>query len=174
MAEPFISGYALQWGQPATIAGLWVERFARGSFDKSLHDNPDVAALWSHDSTRPLGRVGNGTLILKPDSVGLWYALTPNPESPAGQEALATVARADVGQVSVGFTSIVEEWKDADALPSRLITEARLHEISLVLWAAYGDTTSASVSRAANNSAAALRRIAVRQAEAAHRLRGIR
>ncbi|MER9032419.1 HK97 family phage prohead protease [Mesorhizobium sp. M0674] len=174
MAEPFISGYALQWQQPATIAGLFVERFARGSFDRSLRDNPDVAALWSHDSSRPLGRVGNGTLTLKPDSIGLWYALTPNPDSPSGQEALASVGRADVGQVSVGFSSVIEEWTDADALPSRLITEARLHEISLVLWAAYGDATSASLSRAADNSAAALRRIALRKAEDAMRLRGIR
>lgn len=172
MGEPFISGYAIQWGQAATISGLFVERFARGSFDKSLRDNPDVAALWSHDSSRPLGRVGNGSLTLKPDSIGLWYALTPNPESPSGQEALATVGRADVGQVSVGFSSVVEEWTDADALPSRLITEARLHEISLVLWGAYGDTTSAAVSRASTNAAAATERIR-RRAEAAHRLRGI-
>jgi HK97 family phage prohead protease len=171
MAEPFISGYAIQWGQPATIAGLFVERFARGAFDKSLRDNPDVAALWSHDASRPLGRVGNGTLTLKPDSVGLWYALAPNPESPNGQEALASVGRADVGQVSVGFYSEVEEWDDTHDMPHRLVTQARLQEISLVLWGAYGDTTSASVgnARASHNAAAALRR----KAEAAHRLRGI-
>ncbi|MER9390011.1 HK97 family phage prohead protease [Mesorhizobium sp. M0435] len=40
------------------MAGLFVEQFARGSFDKSLLHNPDVAALWSHDSSRPLGCVG--------------------------------------------------------------------------------------------------------------------
>ncbi|WP_192358496.1 HK97 family phage prohead protease [Mesorhizobium mediterraneum] len=170
MAEPFISGYALQWGQPAVIAGAFQERFARGSFDKSLRDHPDVAALWSHDSSRPLGRVGNGTLELRPDAVGLWYSLTPNPDSPAGAEALATVGAGTVGEVSVGFGSLIEEWDDTAELPRRLITEARLYEISLVLWGAYGDTTSASLSRASANAAAALRR----KAEAAHRLRGIR
>lgn len=173
MDEPFISGYAIQWNQPATIAGMFVERFDRGSFDKSLRDYPDVAALWAHDSSRPLGRVSNGTLELRSDAVGLFYSLTPNPESPNGQEALATVGRADVGQVSVGFSAVVEEWTDVDALPSRLITEARLHEISLVLWGAYGDKTSASLTRAEHNASAATERIR-RRAEAAQRLRGIR
>ncbi|TPL39234.1 HK97 family phage prohead protease [Mesorhizobium sp. B2-4-8] len=170
MAEPFISGYALQWGQPATIAGLFVERFARGAFDKSLRDFPDVCALWSHDESRPLGRVGNGSLELRPDAVGLWYNLTPNPDSPNGQEALASVGREDVGQVSVGFWSEIEEWDDRQDMPQRLITQARLSEISLVLHGAYGDATSASLSRATTNAAAAVRR----KAEAAHRLRGIR
>lgn len=170
MAEPFISGYAIQWNQPAVIAGAFEERFSRGSFDKSLRDYPDVVALWSHASDKPLARVSNDSLILKPDSIGLWYSLTPNPGSPNGQEALATVGRADVGQVSVGFHSVVEEWSDTGDLPSRLITEARLIEISLVVWGAYGDATSASLSRASDNAAAASRR----RAEAAHRLRGIR
>ncbi|MER8783363.1 HK97 family phage prohead protease [Mesorhizobium sp. M1006] len=169
MAEPFISGYAIQWNQPAVIAGVFEERFARGSFDKSLRDHPDVAALWSHDISRPLGRVSNGTLTLKPDAIGLWYSLTPNPDSPAGAEALATVGREDVGQVSVSFSPWVEEWDDTAELPRRLITEARSYEISLVLWGAYGDATSASLSRASSNAAAALRR----KAEAAQRLRGI-
>ncbi|WP_192359505.1 HK97 family phage prohead protease [Mesorhizobium mediterraneum] len=170
MAEPFISGYAIQWNQPATIAGLWVERFARGAFDRSLRQYPDVACLWSHDESRPLGRASNGTLTLKSDAIGLWYSLTPNPDSPNGQEALATVGREDVGQVSVGFWSEIEEWDDRQDMPQRLITQARLSEISLVLWGAYGDTTSAALSRASTNAAAALRR----KAEEAHRLRGIR
>jgi HK97 family phage prohead protease len=162
-----ITGYAIQWNRPAIIAGAFEERFARGAFDKSLRDNPDVVALWAHDSSRPLGRVSNGTLELRADSVGLSYALTPNPDAPMGQEALATVGRADVGQVSVGFSSLVEEWDDNGDLPKRLITEARLHEISLVVWGAYGDDTSASVARA--NAANAARR----RAEAAMRKRGL-
>ena len=162
-----ITGYAIQWNRPTVIAGVFEERFARGAFDKSLRDYPDVLALWSHDSSRPLGRVGNGTLELRADSIGLWYSLAPNPEAPMGQEALATVGRADLGQVSVGFSPLVEEWDDNGDLPKRLITEARLIEISLVVWGAYGADTSASLAR--SNSANASRR----RAEAAMRKRGI-
>ncbi len=163
-----ISGYALQWNRPAVIAGAFEERFARGAFDKSLRDNPDVVALWSHDSSRPLGRVGNGTLTLRPDNVGLWYSLIPNPDAPMGKEALAAVGRADVGQVSVGFSSLMEEWDDTHDLPRRLITEARLLEISLVIWGAYGDDTSAVIARSTNGTNAR-RRIATRQAMMAAR-----
>jgi HK97 family phage prohead protease len=162
-----VSGYAIQWNRPAVIAGAFEERFARGAFDKSLRDNPDVVALWSHDSSKPLGRVSNGTLRLRADSVGLSYVLTPNPDAPMGQEALATVGRSDLGEVSVGFSPLVEEWDDSGDLPKRLITEARLHEISLVVWGAYGKDTSASL--ASTNAANAARR----RAEAAMRKRGL-
>jgi len=165
-----ISGYAIQWGQPAIIAGAFEERFARGAFDGSLREYPDVAALWAHDASKPLARVGNGTLQLRSDNVGLWYSLTPNAESPMGQEAVAMVGSDTVNEVSVGFSSLVEEWDDRYDLPRRLITEARLYEISLVLWGAYGKATNASLS--VDNAAAARRRVAAK-AEAAMRLRGL-
>lgn len=172
MAEPFISGYALQWMQPANIGGAFIERFAKGAFDKSLRENPGVACLWAHDTSRPLGSVSNGTLTLKPDSIGLWYSVTPNPESPNGQEALATVGRGDVGEVSVGFWSEIEQWDDSGDMPQRLITQAGLIEISLVLWGAYGKATSASLTRSDN--AANARRRTIEKMERDQRLRGIR
>ncbi|MCS3503427.1 HK97 family phage prohead protease [Bradyrhizobium japonicum USDA 38] len=163
-----ISGWALQWGQPAIIAGAFEERFARGAFDKHLAQNPDVAALWAHDPSRPLGRVSNGLLKLRSDAIGLHFLLEPDPAAPLGQEALATVGNGTVTEVSVSFTPVVEEWTDDGDIPKRLITEARLYEISLVLWGAYGKATSAQISRASSNKSAARRRI-----EEAQRRRGI-
>ncbi len=160
-----ISGYAITWNQPAVIAGLFEERFARGAFNQSLLDNPDVAILWGHDTTRPLGRVANKSLTLRSDNIGLYYSLTPNERSPLGQEALATVEAGTVNQVSVGFSAIEEEWDDKGDMPRRLVTRARLYEISLVLWGAYGDATSAAV--VGRSSPAA-------RAETAMRARGIK
>ncbi|MBH5371477.1 HK97 family phage prohead protease [Bradyrhizobium glycinis] len=167
MAET-ISGFAISWNRPAIIAGLFEERFARGAFDRHLAQNPDVAALWSHDPSRPLGRISNGTLKLRSTDAGLFYWLEPDPRAPLGQEALATVANGTVNEVSVSFTPVVEQWDDSSELPKRLITEAKLYEISLVLWGAYGKDTSAQISRASSNSEAALRRI-----REAQRKRGI-
>ncbi|BBD37005.1 peptidase [Aminobacter sp. Y103A] len=164
-----ITGFAIQWNQPAIISGLFEERFAPGAFDDSLTQYPDVAALWSHDASRPLGRVSNGTLQLRSTRAGLWYSLTPNPDSPLGKEATAAVGSNLVNQVSVGFSADIEEWEDTGNLPKRTITRARLYEISIVLWGAYGEATSASLRNADN----AARRIRAK-AEAAHRLRGIR
>lgn len=166
MADPVISGFAIQWNQPALIAGAFEERFARGAFDKSLREHPDVAALWAHDPSRPLGRVGNGSLKLRSNSIGLWFELTPNVNAPLGQEAVATIGAGTVNEVSIGFAPEIEEWDDSGDLPRRLITRARLFELSLVLWGAYGKATSASLRD--SNAAAARRRI-----EAAQRRRGI-
>ncbi|MGF6433474.1 HK97 family phage prohead protease [Bradyrhizobium elkanii] len=163
-----ISGYAISWQRPAIIAGLFEERFARGAFDKHLAQSPDVAALWAHDPSRPLGKVSNGTLSLRSDNIGLYYSLTPNPDAPLGQEALATVGNGTVSEVSVSFTPVVEEWDDSADMPKRLITEAKLFECSLVLWGAYGKDTSAQISRASTNNSAAVRRI-----REAQRKRGI-
>lgn len=163
-----VSGWAIQWNQPAIIGGLFEERFAPGAFDDSLREFPDVAALWAHDASRPLGRVSNGTLQLRATRAGLWYSLTPNPDSPLGKETVAAVGSNLVNQVSVGFSSDIEEWDDTGKIPRRTITRARLYEISIVLWGAYGDATSASL-RNADNAARRLRD----KAAAAHRLRGI-
>ncbi|MGX9572600.1 HK97 family phage prohead protease [Mesorhizobium sp. f-mel] len=154
------------------ISGLFIEKFARGAFDKSLRESPDVVSLWSHDDARPLGRVSNGTLELKSDAIGLFCSLTPNPDSPSGQEALAAVGRGHIGQVSVGFWSEIESWDDRGDLPMRTIEQAGLREISLIVWGAYGDATSASLTRA-DSRANAARRIHVARAEAAMRIRGL-
>ena len=170
MAET-ISGFAISWQRPAIIAGLFEERFARGAFDKHLAQNPDVAALWAHDQSRPLGRVSNGRLKLRSDNVGLYYSLEPDPDAPLGQEALATVGNGTVNEVSVSFTPVVEEWDDSGDMPKRLITEAKLYEISLELLGAYCKDTSAQISRASSNGLAAQRRIAARRE--AMRIRGM-
>lgn len=166
MADPVISGFAVQWDQPAVIGGAFEERFARGAFDVSLREHSDVAALWAHDPSRPLGRVSNGTLKLRSTNVGLWYELTPSVAAPLGQEAIAMVGTDTVNEVSVGFAPEIEEWDDSGDLPRRLITQARLYEISIVLWGAYGKATSASLRT--DNATAARRRV-----EAKMRIRGI-
>ncbi|MBA4776681.1 MAG: HK97 family phage prohead protease [Rhizobiales bacterium] len=160
-----ISGYAIQWGKPAIIAGLFEERFARGAFDRSLIDNPDVVVLWSHDTSRPLARVSNKTLTLRSDNIGLWYSFIPNEKSPLGQEAVATIGAGTLDQVSIGFSSQEEEWADTADLPRRTITRATLFELSMVVWGAYGDTTSASLVTPRSAAAA--------KAEAAMRARGL-
>jgi phage head maturation protease len=71
-----------------------------------------------------------------------------------------------VNEVSVSFAPEVEEWDDSGDLPKRIITQARLFEVSLVLWGAYGTATSAGLH--SSNAAAARRRC-----EAAQRKRGI-
>ncbi|QCL92896.1 HK97 family phage prohead protease [Agrobacterium tumefaciens] len=158
MAVDSISGYAISWNRPALIGGLFNEQFGRGAFDEALREYPDVAALWAHDSSRPIASTTNGTLLLRSDRIGLWYSLTPDPSSPTGKQALADVRSQLVKSVSVGFNALEERWDDRPDVPMRTVTAARLHELSLVLWPAYGgDITSAAINSSAERARAKMR-----------------
>ena len=109
--------------------------------------------------------MSNKTLTLRSDNIGLWYSFIPNEKSPLGQEAVATIGAGTLDQVSIGFSSQEEEWADTADLPRRTITRATLFELSMVVWGAYGDTTSASLVTPRSAAAA--------KAEAAMRARGL-
>jgi HK97 family phage prohead protease len=162
-----VSGYAVLWDAVANIGGEFRERFAKGSLTRSLREG-DVRALIGHDRSRVVGRLSAGTLRLTEDSTGLRYEVDADLSTPDGQTIAGTVGRGDVSGVSPGFWVREENWTVNGALPLRTILDASLTEISIVGWPAY-EQTSASLSRAANNFAAASRR----RAEAAMRLRGI-
>ncbi|MCK1417800.1 HK97 family phage prohead protease [Bradyrhizobium sp. CW4] len=62
-----------------------MEQFDDAAFS-GLIAKPDVVALRSHQDDRPLRRVSNRTLRVKPDAVGIWYTIVPDPSSRDGQE----------------------------------------------------------------------------------------
>lgn len=168
----FISGYAAVFNTETVIDGLFREKFLAGAFDRSLRENPDVLALWSHDWDRPLGRTSAGTLELRSDRAGLYFALTPDDTTPDGLTAIGTVRRQDVKGCSFSFTAMRETWVEGgdNELPLRIVEEARLYEVTLTPLPAYPET-SAVLSQRSTTPAA--NRDAVRRAEAAMRLRGI-
>ncbi|MER9762421.1 HK97 family phage prohead protease [Mesorhizobium sp. M0138] len=172
-----ISGYAVVFNSETNIAGAFREKISVGAFDKSLREQPDVLALWNHNYDRPLGRTSSGTLDLRSDRIGLWFGLHPDETTPDGLTAIGTVRRQDVRGCSFGFTVMRETWEEGDdgQLPLRTVEEAILWEVTLTPLPAYTETSAAlsSASRASDNAANANRRIAVRNAEAAMRLRGI-
>ncbi|MGO4637234.1 HK97 family phage prohead protease [Mesorhizobium sp. 2RAF45] len=169
-----ISGYAVVFNTE-TLIGSFREKVARGAFDKSLQEYPDVLALWNHDYDRPLGRTSSGTLDLRSDLAGLWFGLNPDETTPDGLTAIGNIRRQDVSGCSFGFTVLRETWDEGldDQLPLRTIEEAVLWEVSLCSIPAY-QGTSAVLSGAQRNTTAASRRIAERQAAMEMKIRGIR
>jgi HK97 family phage prohead protease len=167
-----MSGHAAVFNTWTNIAGLFEERLAKGSFARTLREEPDVLALWHHQYDQVLGRTTAGTLRLWEDDIGLAYELDLDPRSPAGALALSTVERGDVSGMSFGFGVRAELWEDDDAWerPRRTITDVSLWEITATPIPAYS-TTTASVR--ADNASAARRRL-LSKVQAAHRLRGIR
>jgi len=161
-------GYAVLWDSVTTIANEFREQFAKGSLTRSLQED-DVRMLLDHDSGRVVGRTAAGSLRLREDALGLRYEVDVNLDTPDGKTLAGTVGRRDVSGISPSFIVRAESWHDGgNRLPLRIITDARLIEVSAVAWPAYPQTTAAMRSTAVTNNQAARRRI-----EAAQRKRGI-
>lgn len=137
-----ITGYAVKWEMKSVTMGYFKrfkEQFKRGAFTESL-TNDDQLALWSHDTSKVLGRTKNGTLRLFEDDIGLRFELDL-PNTTLGNDAYETIKRGDVDGVSFGFRMQKQEWdeNDVDNI-TRSILKAKLLEISPVAFPAYPDS----------------------------------
>jgi HK97 family phage prohead protease len=141
---PHLRGYASVFNTEAVIAGLWREQVAPGAYRKTVQE-ADIRALWNHDTSLVLGRNKAGTLRLAEDDKGLRVDITP-PDTQAGRDAVTSIKRGDVSQMSIAFSVVKQEWTapaNQTDLPLRTIREARLYEVSPVTFPAF-ETTSIS------------------------------
>ncbi len=135
-----VVGYAVKWGlRSHKIANRFFEVFQKGAFSEALKSN-DIRALWSHDTSKILGRTKNNTLRLQEDDVGLRFELDL-PNTTLGNDTFESIQRGDVDGVSFGFRAIEQKWdKRSSNEITRNIIKANLLEISPVGFPAYPDT----------------------------------
>lgn len=137
-----LSGYAVKWEKKSLVMGYhrkFREQFRQGAFLDSLQKD-DQRFLWSHDTSKVLGRKKNKTLRLYEDSIGLRFELDL-PNTTLGSDAYETIKRGDVDGVSFGFQMINEEIDEPDDdLMLRTVTKAKLLEVSAVAFPAYPDS----------------------------------
>ena len=145
-----LSGYAAKFGvdsSPMTDAKHktpFIERIAPGAFTRTLADKSAKFMLWQHDENHPLAREGVN-LTLEEDAVGLKF--TAKLQDTAQARDLYTNVKAGVvDSNSFAFTVAPggEVWTRENGVDVRTITEARLYEVSPVVFPAYPDTTLAA------------------------------
>lgn len=138
-----IQGYAAVFNAPSEDLGGFREFIMPGAFRRSLAIG-DQRALWNHNSDYVLGRRKSGTLELAEDEVGLRFVIYP-PDAQWAKDALETMKRGDVDQMSFGFWVQVdgEEWqKDEAGKIRRTLKEVNLIEVSPVAFPAYPQTSA--------------------------------
>lgn len=124
------------------LYGTFREKISRGAFASSL--NGDVRALWNHDTNLPLGRTKAGTLRLEEDAHGLRAEIDP-PATQVGRDALVSVQRGDVDQMSFAFDVLEDEWDQDDVgMLIRTLRKVVLYEVSPVTFPAYPQTSVAA------------------------------
>jgi hypothetical protein len=139
---PKLVGYASVFNQESEIAGLWREKVSPGAYKKTIQEN-DIRALWNHNTDLVLGRNKAKTLYLEEDNKGLKVEIIP-PDTQAGRDAITSIKRQDVSQMSLAFIPIKQEWilpTDRRDLALRVIKEARLFEVSPVTFPAFEETS---------------------------------
>lgn len=146
-SEPVIVGYAAVYDAESNDLGGFTEIIEPGFFDLALSD--DVRALWNHNSDIVLGRTVAKTLELSSDEHGLLTEIQP-PDTQAGRDAITSIKRGDVDQMSFAFTVAADgdEWQRSEnGRPLRILKRdgcAKLYDVSPVTYPAYEQTRVAA------------------------------
>lgn len=143
-----LEGYASVFQSDSVDLGGFTERVAPGAFKRSLEaaakGEINVFALWSHDTSQPLGSTGGGKLSLEEDDKGLRFRLDTARMTPAQLDA----AKDGEVRMSFGFSVREQQWKEnEDGSIERTLVDVDLFEVSPVISPAYPDTTAALRSR---------------------------
>lgn len=119
---PKIEGYA-SLTDVSYNCGYWIERVDVHAFDSVLAGNPDVRALWNHNSDYVLGRSSANTLSLSLDARGLAYSIDP-PDTSVARDLIVSMRRGDVRESSFAFIVARDQWTDnPDGTVTRTILE---------------------------------------------------
>lgn len=138
--EKVIEGYFAVFNSETELFPGAFEEIAPEAFNNTLSN--DIRALINHDTAFVLGRNKSNTLELKVDSRGLWGSIKINENDTDAMNLYERVKRGDVDQCSFGFNILKEDtdYRD-DGTIKWTIREIDLHEVSVVTFPAYGDTS---------------------------------
>ncbi len=169
--RPRIVGYAALFDVLSEDLGGFRERIAAGAFDGALAAGADVRALWNHDRNLVLGRTTNETLRLESDERGLRVEIYP-PDTVWARDALESIRRGDVDQMSFGFVTLRDAWHtEPDGTVIRTLESVELFDVSPVTFPAYPQTSVSVRQRARELREAASSRADGAEAEARVRAR---
>lgn len=138
--EKVIEGYFVVFNSETELFPGAFEEIAPEAFNSTLSN--DIRALINHDTNLVLGRTKANTLELKVDSKGLWGSIKINENDSDAMNLYERVKRGDVDQCSFGFNILKEDTEHRDDGSIKwTIREVDLHEVSVVTFPAYGDTS---------------------------------
>jgi len=150
-------GTAVVWNSLSHDLGGFRERVLRNSFAATLRGGNEVKCTFNHNNDLALGRQKNGTLSLSDEVSGLRFAVAL-PNTSAGRDVAALVARGDANQCSFSFQCDSESWSDetdpqdpSATIAVRTIHAAKLFTVDVVVNPAY-ESSSVQLSSVADGT----------------------
>lgn len=137
-----IEGYAAVFNVLSDDLGGFREKIIPGAFAESILVD-DVRALFNHDPNYVLGRNISGTLQLAEDDHGLKISITP-PDTQWARDITESIRRGDVDQMSFGFMTISDQWREEEGKTTRDLIKVKLFDVSPVTFPAYPQTVVAA------------------------------
>lgn len=134
-------GTAIVFGSLSVDLGGFFERIAPRMVDRTLAEGADVIQLSDHDSAKVLGRLSAGTLRLRKTQAGLANTVADPPNTSMGRDLMVSVKRRDITGQSFGFIALEDDWALENDLVVRTVLDARIKEVSVVLFPAYPSTS---------------------------------
>lgn len=143
-----IRGHAAVFNKLSLDLGGFQEKIDPGAFANVLNRNPDVLAVWDHDTRYTLARTLNNTLELREDPYGLHNWMRVAPTSYAA-DLRVLMERGDINQASFMFTIAREraEWggNEDDPIVFTIEEVGELYDVTVTGRGAYPQTDQALV-----------------------------
>jgi HK97 family phage prohead protease len=137
-----LRGYAAVFNSLSQDLGGFVEIIRPGAFTRTLASGADVRLLVNHEGT-PLARTKSGTLRLAEDQRGLRMEADLDPSDPDVQALVPKIRRGDMDQMSFGFTTKSDIWRQEGDRQIRELHNVDLFDVSAVTYPAYQATEMA-------------------------------
>ena len=131
-----VGGYAAVFNSLSQDLGGFREVIRRGAFQSTIAGGADVRFLINHDGL-PLARTKSGTLRLAEDDRGLRIDATLDPTDPDVQRLIPKMKRGDLSQMSFGFRTLKDAWRQEGADQIRELHSVDLFDVSAVTYPAY-------------------------------------
>lgn len=148
-------GYGIVFNRDSDNLGGFVERISPRAVAKTVGDQrANLRSLFNHNEDHLLGTVGDGSLRLSVDEVGVRYEVDL-PDTTAGRDVAVLARSGRLRGSSFQFITRSDDWEPRDdGTALRTVTELELHELGPVTNPAYPDT--ATVGLAVRSLAASL------------------
>jgi HK97 family phage prohead protease len=136
---PIVRGHAAVFNSDSEDMGGWREQIAPGAFAEALTNQDDVRCLINHDPSLVLGRSVSNTLRMVEDVTGLAFECDL-PDTQYARDLAVSIDRGDISGCSFGMYCKDDTWEQRDGVPTRIVKNVELFDVSVVTYPAYPAT----------------------------------